>query len=223
MKTTIRWVIPWMTAVAVMGLGCSKEETKSEAPPAKSASAKSAPEVPSTPPPPPAPAPPTPRVDCPKGSTGEGTFDKPCEASGTDRKMEVTWTGKIDDQGPKFRVVNKTKSAILHGKVVVYYYDKAGKQLEIPTSEGSTNTSPKLFQTCSGTIFAGAVKPEETIFVYFSCAKKAKVPEGTKAIEAEIQTVGFGDETEKAVSFYWRNSELAPDTRPKGGIKPKKK
>ncbi|HMA94244.1 MAG TPA: hypothetical protein VKP30_16245, partial [Polyangiaceae bacterium] len=69
MKTTIRWVIPWMTAVAVMGLGCSKEETKSEAPPAKSASAKSAPEVPSTPPPPPAPAPPTPRVDCPKGST----------------------------------------------------------------------------------------------------------------------------------------------------------
>jgi hypothetical protein len=210
-----------MAAVAVMGLGCSKEDTKSDAPPARSASTKPAAAL-TSPPPSSAPATTTPRVECPKGSTGEGTFDKPCESTGADRKMEVTWTGKIDDQGPKFRVVNKTKAAIVHGKVVVYYYDKAGKQLEIPALAGS-NASPKPFQTCSGSIFAGTVKPEETIFVYFSCAKKARVPEGAKTIEAEIQSVGFADETEKAVSFYWRNNELAPDSRPKGGVKAKKK
>jgi hypothetical protein len=223
MMTTIRWVIPWMTAVAVMGLGCSKEETKTDAHAAPSAAAKPTPAVPSTPPPPPEPTVKTPTVECPKGSTGEGSFDKPCEATGAERMMEVTWTGKIDDQGPKFRVINKTKSAILHGKVVVYYYDKAGKQIEIPAPEGSANAQPKHFHTCSGTIFAGAVKPEETIYVYFSCAKKAKVPEGTKAIEAEIQTVGFADETEKSVSYYWRNSDLTPDERKKGGVKAKKK
>lgn len=220
MKTTIRWVIPWMTAVALVGLGCSKEEPKSDAP---AATAKPTPVVPSTPPPPPAPTVATPAVECPKDSAGAGTYDKPCEATGATRMMEVTWTGKIDDQGPKFRVISKSKSAILHGKVVVYYYDKAGKQIEIPAAEGAANAKPKLYHTCSGTIFAGVVKPEETIFVYFSCAKKAKVPEGTKAIEAEIQTVGFADETEKAVSYYWRNSELTPDERPKGGLRAKKK
>jgi hypothetical protein len=222
MKNTTKWVIPWLTAVALTGLGCSKEEAKPDAAPAASATTKPAPSVTAAPAPTPVPAETKAPVDCPKGSTGEGSFDKPCEATGTDRMMEATWTGKIDDQGPKFRVINKSGKTILHGKVAVYYYDKAGKQLEIPAKAGS-DAKPKPYQTCSGSIFAGAVKPDEKIFLYFSCAKKDKVPEGAKTIEAEIQTVGFADATEKSVDYYWRNSDLTPDERAKGGVKAKKK
>ena len=32
--------------------------------------------------------------------------------------MEVTWTGKMTDTGPSFRVVNKSPSVILYGKIV---------------------------------------------------------------------------------------------------------
>ncbi|HEY5962357.1 MAG TPA: hypothetical protein VIV60_37630, partial [Polyangiaceae bacterium] len=160
----------------------------------------------------------TPPVDCPKGSTGPGTFDKPCEATGNARMMEVTWTGKMDDKGPTFRVINKSPAVILHGKVVVYYYDKAGKQLEIPAPSGST-AKPRPYHSCGGFIFGGVMKPAEKAFLTFSCVKKEKVPEGTKAIEAEIQTVGFADETEKKVSYYWRNNDLTPDERRKGGVK----
>jgi hypothetical protein len=217
-------MIPFISAVALTGLGCENEKSKTDAPPAHSAPAKVAasPSVaPTAAPTPPAPS--SPPVECPKGSEGEGSYDKPCEATGTARMMEVTWTGKTDDKGPTFRVINKSPATILHGKVVVYYYDKAGKQLEIPAQEGAANAKPKPYHTCSGNIFAGAVKPEEKVFLTFSCVKKDRVPEGTKAIEAEIQTVGFADDTEKKVSYYWRNSELSPDERPKGGVKAKKK
>jgi hypothetical protein len=31
--------------------------------------------------------------------------------------------------------------------------------------------------------------------------------------------VGFADASGKKIDFYWRNNDLAPDVRPKGGIK----
>lgn len=224
MHTVTKWA-PRVSIVAALlsSLGC--EEASKQPAPAESAHAKPAPTpVPTVASPaqapPEAPAPP---ADCPKGSSGPGTYDKPCEASGADRLMEVTWTGKSDDNGPTFKVINKTDKVVLHGKVVVYYYDKAGKQLEILSAAGSANTKPKLFHSCSGSIFGGIMKPGEKAFLTFSCVKKDRVPEGTKAIEAEIQTVGFSDETEKKVSHYWRNPDLSPDERPKGGPKSKKK
>ena len=78
-------------------------------------------------------------------------------------------------------------------------------------------------QICSGNIFAGAVKPDEKIFVFFSCVKKDQVPEGTAAIEAEIKAVGFTDEAGTKASLYWSNLDLVPDARPKGGAKSKAK
>ena len=130
--------------------------------------------------------------------------------------MEVTYTGKTTDEGPKFKVINKTKKSILYGSVAAYFYDKAGKQLQV-THGGK----PRPMQICSGNIFAGAVKPEETIFVFFSCVKKDHVPEGTKTIEAEVKTVGFSDEAGTKNDFYWSNMDLVPDERPKGGLKSK--
>lgn len=222
MKTQVFWPCVLTTAVALVSVGCDKEEPKAEVPNKHSAPAQAAP-VPTVAAAALPPTPSAPPVDCPAGSQGEGTFDKPCEATGNARMMEVTWTGKIDDKGPTFRVINKSKASILHGKIAVYYYDKAGKPLEIPPIEGSSNTKPKPYHTCSGNIFAGAVKPEEKVFLTFSCVKKDRVPEGTKFIEGEISMVGFADETEKKNSYYWRNSELTPEERPKGGVKAKKK
>lgn len=171
--------------------------------PTASATASSEPEV-------------EPSHPCPKGSEGKGTFKSPCDAEGTARMMEVTWTGKLDDKGPQFRVVSKSDLEILYGYLVVYFYDEAGKQLEVPASDPDGKARPA--KTCGGNIFAGPMKPGEKALLTFSCVKKKDVPEGTKAIEAEMRTVGFtGKDGEKA-DTYWRNKDLVPDERPKGGI-----
>ena len=189
--------------------GC--EEEKKEAPAAKPSVAA----APVAPPPAPSAEPPKLRDDCPKGSSGVGTSDKPCLASGDSRMMEVAYTGKTTDEGPKFSVTNKSNNPILFGSLAAYFYDKAGKQLKV-SADGKT----KPMQMCSGNIFAGAVKPGEKIFVFFSCVKKDQVPEGTASIEAEVKTVGFADEAGKRNEFYWSNPDLVPDERPKSSGKP---
>lgn len=129
--------------------------------------------------------------------------------------MEVTWTGKMDDKGPSFRVVNKAKETILYGKLAAYFYDKAGKQLQVKDSSGKERPT----QVCLGNLFSGVMKPDEKAVITFSCVKKEHVPEGTAAIEVEMTTVGFADATEKKSEYFWHNGDLAPDARPKGGIK----
>lgn len=213
----------FLIAVAAAALsGCGDEHSPSGA--ATATSAASAPAVSAPAPSASAPAPsaaPTatasaaPRSDCPKGSAGPGTLQAPCEAKGKDRIMEVEWTGKMDDAGPSFRVVNKSTLPILYGKIVVYFYDKAGKPLEAKDSAGK----PHPNQPCVGNLFSGIMKPGEKAVITFSCVKKDNVPEGVKFIEGEMQTVGFADASEKKSEFYWRNNDLVPETRPKGGIK----
>jgi hypothetical protein len=206
-------VVPF--AFLLLLAGCEEEAAKT--PPAK-ASAVPAPTP--TPPPAPsvAPAPPKLRDDCPKGSSGVGTMSEPCLASGDARMMEVKYTGKTTDEGPKFQIINKADQQVLFGSLAVYFYDKAGKQLEVKSGDKA-----KPFQPCAGNIFAGAVKPGEKIFMFFSCVKKEHVPEGTVTIEAEAKTVGFADEEGKKNEFYWSNPDLAPNERAKGGAKAKPK
>ena len=219
-KTSI-WALSFLAGAVVTGFGCSKEETAPRATPSASAAADPAP---SAPPATPASAPaasataPVVAHDCPKGSSGEGSFNKPCEAKGAARLMEITWTGKTDDKGPSFRVTNKSSLVILHGKIAVYFYDKAGKQLEVPDDSVSPpKTLP--YRTCSGNMFGGVMKAGEKAVLTFSCVGKKYVPEGTASIEAEMQSVGFADPSEKRVDFYWRNADLIPDVRKRGGVK----
>jgi hypothetical protein len=195
--------------------GCEEEAPKptASAKPSVAATAVPPPAVPSTPP-----APPKLRDDCPKGSSGVGTSAEPCLAHGDARMMDVAYTGKTTDQGPKFSIINKADQQILFGSLVVYFYDKAGKQLQVKAGD---KTKPN--QVCSGNIFAGAVKPGEKIFMFFSCVKKEHVPEGTESIEAEVKTVGFADEEGKKNEFYWSNPDLVPDERPKSSGKAKAK
>src|SRR5262245_29778163 len=84
--------------------GCD-DKPKEEAAAAKPSAAAAAPTPTPTPTPPP---PPKPREDCPEGSSGIGTSAEPCKGSGDTRLMEVVWSGKTEDQGPKFSVKNLT-------------------------------------------------------------------------------------------------------------------
>ena len=197
---------------------CSKDEST----PAASASASAAPPPVSAPAlsasaPPIASAAPEPPHDCPTGSSGPGSFSKPCEAKGSARMMEAKWK-KTDDSGPSFAVTNKSQLVIVHGRIAVYFYDKAGKQLDVKDDSVSPpKTRP--YHTCAGNFFGGVMKPAEREVLTFSCVPKSVVPDGTVTTEAELQMVGFADATGKKVDFYWRNSDLTPDVRPKGGVK----
>ncbi|MBK7579333.1 MAG: hypothetical protein IPI67_03920 [Myxococcales bacterium] len=212
-KSTLVSSIVSLALVATTATGCDDEKSTS-APATATATAAPAPTPEAKPSAPAASAEPEePHHDCPEGSTGPGSFKKPCEAKGTARMMEVTWTGKQTDTGPSFRVVSKSKLEILYGKVAVYFYDKAGKQLEVKV-EGEGKGKP--MQVCSGNIFDGPMKPAEKAVITFSCVKAKHVPEGTAAIEAEMEVVGFSDASSKKNEFYWQNKELTPDARPKG-------
>jgi hypothetical protein len=214
MSTTLRFSSALALSLALCGaLGCEDEQGT----PGKPA-ASAAPAVTRAAPPEPKPAPvvsappPEPRKDCPEGSSGEGSFNKPCEADGTARAMDVKWTGKLTDTGPSFRVHNTSKVDIIYGKMAAYFYDKAGKQLRVKDEGASDKTEPA--QWCAGKIFEGPMKADEKAVITFSCVKKEHVPEGTDAIQAEMQMVGFTKDG-KTTEFYWRNSELTPDERPK--------
>ena len=160
-----------------------------------------------------------PRSDCPKDSAGPGTIEAPCEGKGPSRMMEVKWTTKIDDKGPYFSVTNKSPKPILYGKIFVYFYDKAGKQLEVK-DPADPAAKPKPYLICSGAnLFSGPMKVDEKATLTFSCVRKIDVPEGTAAIEGELVSVGFADATEKSIEYYWRNKDLGADVRAKGGLK----
>jgi hypothetical protein len=206
-----------LTAAAFFALaGCSKDE----AAPAPAPSASAAPVPSAAPsasaPPPAASAAPEPPHDCPAGSTGPGSFTKPCEAKGGARMMEVKWK-KTDDKGPSFAIANKSKLVIVYGRIAVYFYDKAGKQLDV--MDDSTPPKPRPYHTCAGKFFGGPMHAGEKAVLTFSCVPKTVVPDGTATVEAEMQMVGYGDESQKKIDFYWRNAELTPDVRKKGGVK----
>jgi hypothetical protein len=211
-----------LAAVVIGSSGCSKDKSTDPAPtPSASATppASALPPASAMPPASASAAAVEPPHDCPKGSTGEGSFAKPCEAKGNARMMDAQWSGKTDDKGPFFKITNKSPSTILYGKIAVYFYDKAGKQLDV---QDTAATPPKAvpYRTCSGNIFSGVMKPAEKATIQFSCVKKEHVPEGTVAIEAELQAVGFADAaSDKKVDFYWTNKDLTPDVRKKGGVK----
>ncbi|MGO8997102.1 MAG: hypothetical protein ACLQVI_27620 [Polyangiaceae bacterium] len=205
------------TTAAILALvGCSKDESAPAPAPSASASASASAPAPSASAPPPAPSvAPEPPHDCPTGSAGPGSFTKPCDAKGNARMMDVKWK-KTDDKGPSFAITNKSKLVVIYGKIGVYFYDKAGKQLDV--QDDSTPPKHRPYHTCAGKFFGGPMNPSEKAVLTFSCVPKSVVPDGTASIEAEMQMVGYADAAGK-IDFYWRNTDLTPDARPKGGVK----
>jgi hypothetical protein len=210
-------------AMALAAVGCSKEEGKPSEPVANAIPEAAPPAAPSASVVPDAASAAAltdtqePHHDCPPKSSGTGNFIKPCDAKGAERIMKVRWT-KTDDKGPSFNIKNVGPITIVYGKIAVYFYDKAGKQLDVTDTSGTTPKTSK-FHTCSGNFFQGVMKPAESAVLTFSCVPKKVIPDGTATIEGEMQMVGFADATEKKVDFYWRNTDLTPEARPKGGVK----
>jgi hypothetical protein len=214
-------------SIAVALFGCSKDEPKKEGATSASASAPAAATPTPTPTPATSPTPsasasaaPEPPHECPPKSAGVGSLDKPCDAKGTERMMTVKYTKTTDDHGPEFSITNKSKLPILYGKIAIYFYDKAGKQLELPPDPSDKPPKPRRFLSCFGSnLFQGVMKPAENAALTFGCLPKSGVPEGTATMEGEITMVGFSDASEKKVDFYWTNKDLVPDARKKGGVK----
>ena len=160
MSSVSRWIKALPVALGLLLFGC-EEEKKPAAPAATTVPTPTVSVAPKTSSvPKPTAAGPKPSHACPDGSKGDGTFKNPCVAEKKDdRLMEVKWTGKITDKGPSFRVVSKSELEIMYGLIYVYFYDKAGKQLELPKKDEDGNA--KTFKKCSGNIFAGPMKPGE--------------------------------------------------------------
>jgi len=134
--------------------------------------------------------------------------------------VELSFKGKYDEKtgGPMFNVHSKAPKTMLYGRVAIYFYDKAGKIIDVKEApEGSDKTH--VFHTCSGNIFAGGLAKDEKAAYNFSCMGKSNIPPGMASMEAEAFMVGFADSTVKKNEYYWRNNDLTPETRPKGGVK----
>jgi len=118
--------------------------------------------------------------------------------------------GQDGRQGPFFKVTNKSPSTILYGKIAVYFYDKR-KQLDVMDTAA---TRPSRFPTAPAP--ANLQRRDEArrkATIQFSCVKKEHVPEGTAAIEAEMQTVGFRRDEKRSTSTG--PTDLVPDARKK--------
>ena len=149
---------------------------------------------------------------CPDGSSGEGTTSSPCKAgSPTSRLMELKWTGKIGSKGPIFAVTNKAKRPISQGDVQVYFYDAAGKQLQVSLLGMSDKKSH--FWT-SGAVFNGdGVKAGETQEVEFGQGP-AMFPAGAVNAEGEASRVCFATgKPDWDCDVNWENAALKGDTR----------
>ena len=132
--------------------------------------------------------------------------------------MESKWK-KTDDSGPSFAVTNKSKLVILYGKIAVYFYDKAGKQLAVHGRQRDSAQDPPVPHLLRQLLRRRDEARGERGAHVLVRARRASSPTGRRPIEAEMQMVGFADASEKKVDFYWRNSDLTPDARPKGGVK----
>ena len=99
-------------SLAALSFGCEEESARpAPAKPKPAEAIVAPPHTPSAEPPPKL------REDCPKGSSGFGTLAVPCLGEGDSRMMEVKYTGKTTDEGPKFSVTNKSNSQLLFGSV----------------------------------------------------------------------------------------------------------
>jgi hypothetical protein len=144
-----------------------------------------------------------------KKTAKDCTFEKMCDFDG--RLVEAKWTGKLADDGAVFRVRNLVSRKVTWDDVGVWYYDDAGKRLQI---KRDSDTFEKSW--CSGGCIS--LDPGETKEVSLGFEKKY-VPKGAKSIEAEVVGVGYEDKKDATQTVYFENDGMAPDDRPLGGVK----
>ncbi len=146
------------------------------------------------------------------GCKGEGTFFKPCSCKDKAQPvpLEVKYTGKYSDffKQPEWEVTNKTDKDIHWASAAVYYYDKAGKQLEAQIKDKTYKAS-----RVNGSNFT--LKPKETKKITIGF-KKDTEPKGIDSMEVVFDGWCFGVYKDKSSHLCIKN-ERAPEERPKSG------
>ena len=151
-----------------------------------------------------------PLLICPLEASGAGTAGEPCV--GTDRALEAKWTGK-NKKASVFSVTNKLMWPVDFVQASAYYYDAAGKQIEVPLSWNSKYRA----KSWDGSVGLVMIQPSETKEVELGYDVDS-IPKATKTIEIEFSKVGFKVSGSTSES-YWQNDSLAPSDRPMGGSK----
>lgn len=153
------------------------------------------------------------------GCKGEGSFFKKCDCKGKDVKppLTATWTGKDGSfDKPAMEVQNLSDQPLHWASVRLYYYDQAGKQLEVTIKgkpEKKTKDTTYKTYMMNGSTFT--LKPKEKKTLSFGW-KKDEAPKGTDTIEAVFDGWCWGEPRDKA-NEVCVTIDRAPDERPKGG------
>ena len=146
----------------------------------------------------------------PLGCKGEGTFFKKCDCKGKDVKspFAIKVSGGYSDffKQPEFEVTNTTDKPIHWGSAAVYYYDKAGEQLETQIRDKTYKVS-----RVNGSNFTLKPKETKTITLGF---KKESEPKGIDTMQVVIDGWCFGTHKDKS-SHLCIKIDRAPDERPK--------
>jgi hypothetical protein len=146
------------------------------------------------------------------GCTGEGTFFDMCDCKAKPQTapFKAKWSGKYSDffKQPEFEVTNTTDKDIHWGSVAVYYYDKAGKQLETDIKGTKYKSGRENGSTMS-------LKPNETKTMTMGFKKESE-PKGIDTIEVVFDGWCFGKYDDKASHLCVR-VEKAPEERAKSG------
>lgn len=162
--------------------------------------------------PPPAPTPSAavaPPKQCPEGSTGSGSYEDPCRASGDSRLVRVEFdkreTGVI-----VFAATNEGPYTVIGGARTLRAYDDKGKQLDF-----MIGGEPIKYVRNSGRLsqFIPAGKTQNVEFFL------SDLPAGATVLEVEFEKVEMATSGDTP-DFVWENPDLAKAERPASGTKP---
>lgn len=151
--------------------------------------------------------------------SGDGSFFKMCDCKATPQEVpfEAKYTGKYHSffKQPEWEVTNKTDKDIHWASANVYYYDKAGKQLEATVKDKKDASKDRKFKSyrINGSNFT--LKPKETKKITIGFAQE-NAPAGAASLEVVFDGWCYGTNADKA-SHLCISGEKSPDERARSG------
>jgi hypothetical protein len=145
-------------------------------------------------------------ANCPAGSTKDTSG---CKATRTARVATIAWNGVTGESSQTLTVKNSAGAPLKDATIAIWFYDAAGKRLDIAGSKKYRIPGDGL----GGTINAGASKD-----ITLSVAK-ATLPTGAAEIEGELvkATLVNPDGSDGPI---WQNDDLNADERVMTGTPP---
>lgn len=143
--------------------------------------------------------------------TAQGDFFNKCDCKGKGMTppLVAKWTGKVDSffKSPTFEVENTSDKDIHWASAAAYYYDKAGKQIEVETKD---KKSKYKSYTVNGSNFSLKPKEKKEISIGW---KEDLHPKDTAKIEVVFDGWCYGKYDDKPNELCI-NVDRAPEERP---------